>query len=356
MSITVHYGRNYDNAFWDGTQLVFGDGDGQIFDRFTKPMDVMAHEFTHGVTQFTAGLIYQGQSGALNESISDAFASMAKQRALGQSAGEADWLIGEGIFLPGVNARALRSMSEPGTAYDDPQLGKDPQVGSMADYVNTAADNGGVHINSGIPNRAFAVLAVDLGGESWSVAGKIWYDALVSGELTPTADFASFARATLSSARRLFGNDQSVAAKVEAAWTTVGVLGDQVALGDPPAESGAGRTARHPKRRCRPPERRLRRRYPYRGTRPEQRSGGRGGPAAADARRDGAALDQQSGAGPFRVHGGVRRLAPDGARAGLDARVVSGRHDRAHPRRLTRVARARRRVSAAGQAIWLIGH
>ena len=237
LSITVHYGQNYDNAFWDGTQLVFGDGDGQVFERFTKPMDVMAHEFTHAVTQFTAGLIYEGQSGALNESISDAFASMTKQRALGQSAGEADWLIGEGIFLPGINARALRSMTEPGTAYDDPQIGKDPQVGSMADYVDTTEDNGGVHINSGIPNRAFALLAIDLGGESWSVAGKIWYDALVSGELTPRADFASFARATLSSARRLFPDDPSVAAKVEAAWTAVGVLGDQ-AQADPSAESG----------------------------------------------------------------------------------------------------------------------
>ena len=100
MSITVHYGRDYDNAFWDGTQLVFGDGDGQIFERFTKPMDVMAHEFTHGVTQFTVGLAYQDQPGALNESISDVFASMAKQRMLGQTAAEADWLIAAGLFMP----------------------------------------------------------------------------------------------------------------------------------------------------------------------------------------------------------------------------------------------------------------
>ncbi len=85
VSITVHYGRDYDNAFWDGSQLVFGDGDGQIFERFTKPMDVMAHEFTHGVTQFTVGLAYQDQPGALNESISDVFASMAKQRMLDQT-------------------------------------------------------------------------------------------------------------------------------------------------------------------------------------------------------------------------------------------------------------------------------
>ncbi len=135
LSVTVHYGRDYDNAFWDGSQLVFGDGDGEIFDRFTKPMDVMAHEFAHGVTQYTAGLAYRNQSGALNESISDVFAAMTKQHSLGQEAADADWLIGVGLFLPGVRARALRSMSEPGTAYDDPRIGKDPQVGSMADYV-----------------------------------------------------------------------------------------------------------------------------------------------------------------------------------------------------------------------------
>jgi hypothetical protein len=176
VSITVHYGRDYDNAFWDGTQLVFGDGDGEIFERFTKPMDVMAHEFTHGVTQFTVGLAYQDQPGALNESISDVFASMAKQRALGQTAAEADWLIGEGLFMPGINAKALRSMKEPGTAYDDPQIGRDLQVGAMADYVHTDDDSGGVHINSGIPNRAFALAALETGGVSWEKAGQVWYD------------------------------------------------------------------------------------------------------------------------------------------------------------------------------------
>ena len=120
VSITVHYGRDYDNAFWDGTQLVFGDGDGQIFDRFTKPMDVMAHEYTHGVTQFTVGLAYQDQPGALNESISDVFASMAKQRVLGQTAAEADWLIGAGLFhardqrqSAPINARAGNGVRRP---------------------------------------------------------------------------------------------------------------------------------------------------------------------------------------------------------------------------------------------------
>jgi hypothetical protein len=230
VSITVHYGRDYDNAFWDGTQLVFGDGDGQIFDRFTKPMDVMAHEYTHGVTQFTVGLAYQDQAGALNESISDVFASIAKQHLLGQTAAEADWLIGEGLFMPGINARALRSMREPGTAYDDPQIGRDLQVGAMSDYVVTDTDNGGVHINSGIPNRAFALAALEIGGRSWEKAGQVWYDTLVNGQLSAQASFESFAQATVTSARRIFMNDPSVAEKVWAAWVEVGLLAAGVDL------------------------------------------------------------------------------------------------------------------------------
>ena len=225
VSITVHFGRDYDNAFWDGSQLVFGDGDGQIFGRFTKPMDVMAHEFTHGVTQFTIGLAYQDQPGALNESISDVFASMAKQHALGQSAAEADWLIAEGLFMPEINAKALRSLMEPGTAYDDPQIGRDLQVGSMADYVYTLDDSGGVHINSGIPNRAFALAALDIGGASWEKAGQVWYDTLLNSRLGSQTGFEHFARATVSSARRLFGNDASIAEKIHTAWVEVGVLG-----------------------------------------------------------------------------------------------------------------------------------
>ena len=230
VSITVHYGRDYDNAFWDGTQLVFGDGDGQIFERFTKPMDVMAHEFTHGVTQFTVGLAYQDQPGALNESISDVFASMAKQRVLGQTAAEADWLIAVGLFMPGINAKALRSMREPGTAYDDPQIGRDLQVGSMADYVETEGDSGGVHINSGIPNRAFALAALDIGGYSWEKAGQVWYDTMVNGRLSARASFESFAQATVTSARRLFPREESVAEKIRAAWVEVGLLETAVDL------------------------------------------------------------------------------------------------------------------------------
>ncbi len=216
VSLTVHYGTDYNNAFWDGTQLVFGDGDGKVFDRFTKPIDVLAHEFSHAVVENTAGLVYQDQSGALNESVCDVFASCLKQRLLGQDAAEGDWLIGEGIFMPSVQARALRDMAAPGTAYDDPELGADPQVGHMDDYVETTSDNGGVHLNSGIPNKAFQLAAVAVGGSAIEGAGRIWYDALVSGDVDTDADFAAFAAATVAAAGEH-------ADAVRDAWRQVGV-------------------------------------------------------------------------------------------------------------------------------------
>ena len=214
--MSVHYGVRYDNAFWNGTQLVFGDGDGQVFDRFTKPIDVLGHELSHAVTERTAGLVYSGESGALNESMSDVFGICAKQRLLGQTAQQADWLIGEGIFLPGVQARALRDMAHPGTAYNDPRLGKDPQVGSYKDFVHTTNDNGGVHINSGIPNRAFQLAATGIGGSSAEGAGRIWYTALTGTDVGPNTDFAGFAAATVAAAG-------PHADAVRQAWTTVGV-------------------------------------------------------------------------------------------------------------------------------------
>jgi hypothetical protein len=213
--LTVHYEQNYDNAFWNGTQLVFGDGDGTVFGRFTTPVDVLGHEFTHAVTQFTAGLDYQAQPGALNESVSDCFGMCVKQRALGQTADHADWLVGEGIFLPGVEARALRDMAHPGTAYDDSTLGRDPQVGAMSDYVDTSDDNGGVHINSGIPNRAFYLAATSIGGDTWEGAGQMWYAALTGGQVTHDTDFAGFAAATVAAAGEH-------ADAVSRAWETVG--------------------------------------------------------------------------------------------------------------------------------------
>ncbi len=214
--LTVHYGRHYANAFWDGTHLVFGDGDGRVFRRFTRAVDVLAHEFSHAVTEHTAGLVYRGQSGALNESVSDVFAICLKHRVLGQHAGSGSWLIGEEIFADGVAARGLRDMERPGTAYDDPRLGSDPQPAHLRDYVETTDDNGGVHLNSGIPNRAFVLAAQGIGGDTASGAGRVWYDALTSGELTPTSDFAAFAAVTVAVAGEH-------ADAVRSGWEEVGV-------------------------------------------------------------------------------------------------------------------------------------
>lgn len=223
---TVHYGRDYDNAFWNGERMVFGDGDGEIFTGFAGSLTVIAHELAHGVTEVSGGLEYEGQSGALNESISDVFGVLTEQHSLGQTADEASWLIGEGIFTDAVQGRALRSMKDPGTAYDDDVLGKDPQPGHMRDYVVTTNDNGGVHINSGIPNRAFALAALDLGGAAWERAGRIWYLTLVSGELSRTADFSAFADATIATAEAEYGVESEEVSAVRAAWSAVGVRED----------------------------------------------------------------------------------------------------------------------------------
>ncbi len=221
LDATVHYDRDYNNAFWNGEQMVFGDGDGEIFLDFTVAVDVIGHELAHGVTQYTANLDYFGQSGALNESVSDVFGALIKQYTLGQTAEEADWLIGAGLLAPRVTGVALRSMKEPGTAYDDDVLGKDPQPATMDDYVRTGRDNGGVHINSGIPNHAFYLAATTLGGHAWERAGQIWYDVLTGGELDQDAQFTDFATLTLKAARARYGEGAELNA-VTKAWERVG--------------------------------------------------------------------------------------------------------------------------------------
>ncbi|KAJ5499311.1 Peptidase M4 C-terminal [Penicillium expansum] len=214
----VHAGDLY-NAFFNGEELVFGDGDGVLFDGFTDELDVIGHEFSHGVVEFTSLLPYWYQSGALNESIADAFGIMVKQWGEGnpQTVDHANWLIGEGIWAAGVNGRALRDMANPGTAFDDDRVGKDPQPAHWRDFKKLSNDNGGVHINSGIPNRAFFLAATKIGGYAWEGAGPIWYRAMSSGKL-PTdgeATFKEFADLTIESAGEHVD-------KVREAWTAVG--------------------------------------------------------------------------------------------------------------------------------------
>jgi Zn-dependent metalloprotease len=219
---TVHYGEDYNNAFWNGTQMVYGDGDGDIFQRFTKSIDVIGHELFHGVTQYEAALEYEGQAGALNESFSDVFGSLVKQYSLKQKADKADWLIGNGLFTNKVKGVALRSMKEPGTAYNDPTIGKDPQPDHMRDYVNTTSDNGGVHINSGIPNHAFYLTAMELGGYAWEKAGKIWYVTLVD-RLRERSDFQQAAEITFEVAGTIYGKNSTEQKAVANSWKGVGL-------------------------------------------------------------------------------------------------------------------------------------
>jgi Zn-dependent metalloprotease len=216
----VHYRKNYNNAGWNGRVMVFGDGDGVRFIDFTKAVDVIGHELTHGVTQFTAGLTYHKEPGALNESMSDVFGSLVKQWSNKQTAAQADWLIGAEIYTPLIGGDALRSMKDPGKAHPG-----DPQPAHMDNFVRMPDDedndNGGVHYNSGIPNKAFYLVAANIGGFAWEAPGLIWYESLkASGEFT---QFAEFADITYTQAERLFGANSVEQQAVFDAWKKVGI-------------------------------------------------------------------------------------------------------------------------------------
>jgi Zn-dependent metalloprotease len=184
-------------------------------------VEVVAHEMMHGLVQHTARLPYTGQSGAISEHLADAFGIMAKQFDSRQTAKQSDWFIGSGLFGPGIRGIAIRSMLMPGTAYDDKWLGRDPQPSHMDDYDDSPIDNGGVHVNSGIPNRAFALAARDLGGYTWTVLGRIWYRVL-TGKLTPLTNFRTFAYETVAAAAELYRRPR-VHRIVADAWAAVGL-------------------------------------------------------------------------------------------------------------------------------------
>ncbi len=224
LAATVHYGRDYDNAYWDGEQMVFGDGDGEVFGRFTASLSVIGHELAHGLVQHTSGLAYEGEPGALNESLADVVGVLVEQHDAGQRADEATWLVGAGLFTDAVQGVALRSMAAPGTAYDDDVLGRDPQPAHMRDFVRTSDDHGGVHLNSGIPNKAFHLAATALGGFAWRTAGPIWYAALTDPRLPSTATFAQLAGATVRAARTAGDREREA---VEGAWAGVGVVPEE---------------------------------------------------------------------------------------------------------------------------------
>lgn len=198
----VHYSTNYNNAFWDGTKMVYGDGDGTTFRPLSGSLDVVAHELTHGVTEHTSGLIYSNQSGALNESWSDVMACVIDS---------GDWLIGEDVYTPAIAGDALRSVA-------DPILFGQPD--HMSKYVYTTEDNGGVHTNSGIPNKAFYNFATAIG--SRNIAGKIWYHA-AKNYMTSSTNFSGARAATLQATAALYGSTSSYYTALQNAWTAVGI-------------------------------------------------------------------------------------------------------------------------------------
>lgn len=219
---SVHYGTKYQNAFWNGRQMIYGDGDGKIFGSFTTDVDIIGHELTHGVIQYACNLHYENQSGALNESFSDVFGILVKQRIRNEDAKQSDWLMGANVLLG--DEYAIRSMKAPGSAYrNHPVLGSDPQPATMAGFENLPntpeGDWGGVHINSGIPNFAFYVAAYNRGGFAWDTIGRVWYAALTDSErVPPNATFLSVKNATLHHAREIFGVGSLELKAVEDGW------------------------------------------------------------------------------------------------------------------------------------------
>jgi Zn-dependent metalloprotease len=213
----ANYGKNYDNAFWDGENLTFGLGDPSYFNPFGKFIDVQAHEFGHAVIQYEADLVYQGQPGALNEHVADVFGITIRHWVEGKDVNAASWLLAEGLWkLQGY--KALRDMASPGSAHPD-----DNQPAHMSNFYKGQEDNGGVHINSGIPNKAFFEFATRTGGNSWEKPLRIWYQTVKDQRLTnPNTNFEQFATATYDVAKKKYDDD--TADLLRDSWNSVGIV------------------------------------------------------------------------------------------------------------------------------------
>jgi Zn-dependent metalloprotease len=217
---SCNYDRDYNNAFFNRRQMVYGNGDQVIFAKFII-RSVIGHEMAHGVTHHTSGLEYQDESGALNEHFSDVVGVLVDQFCDNVTSAAHHWLVGPGLFTDKVNGKALRSMIAPGTAYDDPKLGKDRQPAHMKDKYTGMGDNGGVHINSGIPNKAFALFAKAVGGYAFERPFAIWYatncgDNRVGAE----ASFQDFADKTMVHCGTIAPRQKK---NLQEAWGEVGI-------------------------------------------------------------------------------------------------------------------------------------
>jgi Zn-dependent metalloprotease len=217
MMSSIHFGFRYNNAMWNGSQMVFGDGDGRAFLDFTHGADVVAHELTHGVIQHSAQLTYAGESGGLNESIADCFASMFRQWHRGQDVTQADWLIGTDILGPAAQAQGfacLRDLADPTAKHClGPQLAQYSQLKPEMDP----------HDCSGPANLAFATACRNAGGKSWESVGPIWYRALTGYGATPDLTMKQFADRTRQVAHTMDGVSPAVADAIDGGWASVGL-------------------------------------------------------------------------------------------------------------------------------------
>jgi Zn-dependent metalloprotease len=217
---SVHVGKSLNNAFWTGEQMAYGDGDGKLFTRFTKSLDVVGHELSHGVITYSADLLYQNESGALNEHFADVLGMLTRQWHTKTDAARADWLVGKDIMGPAAKARSLRTFTAEKAYENDPYFGTDPQPKHLRDQFKGTSDNGGVHINSGIPNHAFYLFATALKGNAWETVGSLWYKTLLT--LKSDAQFTDMVQATDKAAVEQYGRGSAVHQALTQAWKAVG--------------------------------------------------------------------------------------------------------------------------------------
>lgn len=214
---SIHFGDKYNNAMWNGSQMLYGDGDDQIFVDFTCGNDVIGHELTHGVTQHTLQLDYVSDAGGLNESLSDCFGSMFRQWQANQDVNQADWLIGHDILGPVAKAKGytcLRNMANPADPHClAPQPTKYAQITPGMDP----------HYTSGPPNLAFCLACKALGGKSWEKIGQVWYQAMTGFGPSPKMKMKKFADRARKLASQMYSSVPAVAGAVDKAWKQVGL-------------------------------------------------------------------------------------------------------------------------------------
>ncbi len=228
VSSRVHFGSNYNNAFWYQNKMSYGDGNGSTFSPLTT-IDICGHEMTHGVIERTANMTYARESGALNESFADIFGAMVELYADGGSPTADTWKIGEDAYTPGTPGDALRRMDDPNSVGDPDHYSLRLYPGSCT--PSNANDQCGVHTNSSISNHVYYLAAnggtnrvsgIAVTGMGTSSAQRIFYRAL-SVYMTSSTNFAGARTATLSAATDLFGSSSSEYNITATAWCAVGV-------------------------------------------------------------------------------------------------------------------------------------